>query len=186
MAVADFTGWTESSVNNYASEKNLVTEFKQDYSDKVEKGMVISQDPKAGTLLKEGDKISIVISAGAKEKPRKTVTISNITIPYEPAESKPAESKPAESAPAESESAESGAAESGTETPAQESPKPQAVEIYKEDAEHTMERPVETRTITATTTISIDLLIEYEKSARYKIVRDGTTIVEKEIPYPAD
>ncbi|WP_129726812.1 Stk1 family PASTA domain-containing Ser/Thr kinase [Ectobacillus funiculus] len=191
MAVADFTGWTESSVNNYASEKNLVTEFKQDYSDKVEKGMVISQDPKAGTLLKEGDKISIVISAGAKEKPRKTVTISNITIPYEPAESKsaeskPAESKPAESKPAESESAESGAAGSGTETPAQESPKPQTVEIYKEDAEHTMERPVETRTITATTTISIDLLIEYEKSARYKIVRDGTTIVEKEIPYPAD
>uniref|UniRef100_UPI00313CFE10 hypothetical protein n=1 Tax=Bacillus sp. OTU530 TaxID=3043862 RepID=UPI00313CFE10 len=103
-----------------------------------------------------------------------------------PAESKPAESKPAESAPAESESAESGPAGSGTETPAQESPKPQTVEIYKEDAEHTMERPVETRTITATTTISIDLLIEYEKSARYKIVRDGTTIVEKEIPYPAD
>lgn len=179
-AVADFTGWTENSVNNYASEKNLVTEFTQDYSDKVEKGLVISQNPKAGTLLKEGDKISIVISAGAKEKPRKTVTIRNISIPYEPAESEPAESKPDESEAAESE------AEPEAETTAEESPKPQIVEIYKEDAEHTMARPVETRTITATTTISIDLLIEYGKSARYKIVRDGTTIAEKEIPYPAD
>lgn len=171
--VPDFTGWTENSVNNYASEKKLVTEFKQEYSEKVEKGLVISQNPKAGTLLKEGDKISIVISTGAKEKPRKTVTIRNISIPYEPAKSETPTEEPEESA-------------EESKPPAEGPPKPQIVEIYKEDAEHTMARPVETRTITATTTISIDLLIEYGKSARYKVVRDGTTIIEKEIPYPAD
>nr|WP_247739218.1 Stk1 family PASTA domain-containing Ser/Thr kinase [Bacillus sp. 165] len=63
---------------------------------------------------------------------------------------------------------------------------PQTVEVYKEDMEHTMAEPVETRSITSNITLSIELVIPYGKKAKYKIVRDGVTIVEKEVPYPSE
>ncbi len=153
VALTDFTGWTQSSVNTYATGKKLFVEFKQEYSDTVEKGLVISQNPKPGTMLKEGAQFSVVVSLGPKEKPPKTVTI-NVSVPYEPNPSEPN--------------------------------KPQTIEIYKEDMEHTMAEPVETRSITSDINLSIELIIPYGKKAKYKIVRDGTTIAEKEVPYPVE
>nr|WP_279665027.1 Stk1 family PASTA domain-containing Ser/Thr kinase [Ectobacillus ponti] len=153
-ALSDFSGWTENSVRSYAADKKLKVEVSQEYSETLEKGLVLSQSPKAGAQLKEGDSFTIVISAGPKEKPPKTVTVT-VQVPYEPV-------KPEDAG------------------------KPQKIEVYKEDMEHTMSEAVETRPISATTSLSIDLIIPYGKKARYKIVRDGVTILEKEVPYPAD
>jgi serine/threonine protein kinase len=149
--LADLTGWTESSVKSYAAENNFTPVIQQDYSDTVEKGLVISQTPKPSTPLKEGDKFTVTISLGPKEQPPKTVSIDNIQIPYEPA------------------------------TPGQ----PQIIEIYKEDMETTMDKPIEKKSITAPETVSIKLIIPYGKKARYKIIRDGQTFIEKEVPYPS-
>ncbi|WP_028398967.1 Stk1 family PASTA domain-containing Ser/Thr kinase [Ectobacillus panaciterrae] len=152
FSLNDMTGWTENDVRSYAEERKFGVDVNQDYSDTVEKGKVIYHVPKPGALLKEGDKVTVVISKGSKEKPPKTVSADNIQVPYEPA------------------------------TPGQ----PQTIEIYKEDMENTMAKPVETRTITAPATLSIKLIIPYGKTARYKIVRDGKTFIEKEVPYPYD
>ena len=153
IRLGDFSGWTENYVNSYLNENKLVPNVKRDYSDTVEKGLVISQSPKPGTPLKEGDKVTVTISDGPKPKVTKTVKVDNIAIPYEP--------------PAEGEK------------------KPQTVEIYKEDMVQKMDKPIETRTITESTTISLEFVIQEGTKGHYKVVRDGMTIIDKEVPYPA-
>ncbi len=153
IRLGDFSGWTENYVNSYLNENKLVLNVKRDYSDTVEKGLVISQLPKPGTPLKEGDKVTVTISDGPKPKVTKTVKVDNIAIPYEP--------------PAEGEK------------------KPQTVEIYKEDMVQKMDKPIETRTITESATISLEFVIQEGTKGHYKVVRDGMTIIDKEVPYPA-
>ena len=46
-----------------------------------------------------------------------------------------------------------------------------------------MDRPVETRTITESATISLEFVIQEGSKGHYKIVRDGVTIIDKEVPY---
>lgn len=150
----DFSGWTENSVNSYLSEKKLVPDVKREYSDTVDKGLVISQSPKPGIPLKEGDKVTITVSDGPKPKVTKTVKVDNIPIPYE--------------------------------SPVVGEKKPQTIEIYKEDMQQKMDKPIETRTITESTTISLAFVIQEGTKGHYKIVRDGTTIIDKDVPYPAE
>ncbi|MGG2095844.1 Stk1 family PASTA domain-containing Ser/Thr kinase [Bacillus sp. S13(2024)] len=152
IRLVDFSGWTENSVNSYLNDKKLVPEIKREYSNTVDKGLVISQSPKPDTNLKEGTKVTIVVSDGPKEKPTKTVKVDNIPIEYQ-------------------------ASATGEK-------KPQTIEIYKEDMQNTMDKPFETRTITESTTISLEFVIQEGKKGRYKIVRDGTTLIEKEVLYP--
>ena len=42
-----------------------------------------------------------------------------------------------------------------------------------------MDRPVETRTITESATISLEFVIQEGSKGHYKIVRDGVTIIDK-------
>lgn len=153
IRLGDFSGWTENYVNSYLNENKLIPNIKRDYSDTVEKGLVISQLPKPGTPLKEGDKVTVTISDGPKPKVTKTVKVDNIVIPYE--------------------------------SPAEGEKKPQTVEIYKEDMGQKMDKPIETRTITESATISLEFVIQEGTKGHYKIVRDGMTIIDKEVPYPA-
>jgi beta-lactam-binding protein with PASTA domain/predicted Ser/Thr protein kinase len=61
---------------------------------------------------------------------------------------------------------------------------PQEVQIYVYDLDHDdSSAPVVSETIMADTTYKIDLIIPYEKSASYKVVRDGTVILEKTVSY---
>ncbi|HDR4569783.1 Stk1 family PASTA domain-containing Ser/Thr kinase [Bacillus cytotoxicus] len=154
IRLGDFSGWTENYVNSYLNENKLVSHIKREYSDTVEKGLVISQSPKPGTPLKAGDKVFVTISDGPKPKVTKTVKVDNISLPYE--------------APVIGEK------------------KPQIIEIYKEDMQHKMDKPIETRTITESATISLEFVIQEGTKGRYKIVRDGTTIIDKEVPYPTE
>ncbi|WP_242213747.1 serine/threonine protein kinase PrkC [Bacillus cereus group sp. BfR-BA-01383] len=152
IRAGDFSRWTENSVIGYLNERKLTPDVKREYSDTVDKGLVISQSPKPGTPLKEGDKVTIIISDGPKPKVTKTVKVDNISIPYE------------SSIIGEK--------------------KPQTIEIYKEDMQQKMDRPIETRTITESATISLEFIIQEDTKGHYKIVRDGVTIIDKEVPYP--
>ena len=42
-----------------------------------------------------------------------------------------------------------------------------------------MDRPIETRTISESATISLEFVIQEDTKGRYKIVRDGVTIIDK-------
>ena len=50
---------------------------------------------------------------------------------------------------------------------------PQTIEIYKEDMQQKMDRPIETRTISESATISLEFVIQEGTKGHYKIVRDG-------------
>ncbi|MBE3570315.1 MAG: Stk1 family PASTA domain-containing Ser/Thr kinase [Bacillales bacterium] len=92
VSLIDLTDYNEKSLKDYAATSGLKVDIvRRDYSDSVPEGLVISQNPSAGTLLNKGDRVEVVLSKGKKEIPPKTVT-KELFIPYEPDE----EGKPQE------------------------------------------------------------------------------------------
>ncbi|MBB2478717.1 Stk1 family PASTA domain-containing Ser/Thr kinase [Bacillus sp. APMAM] len=64
--------------------------------------------------------------------------------------------------------------------------KPQKVQIYIDDADHTMLQPVETINITEDTKKRLEFKIEKGKQATYRIMGDKGVILEDVVPYPGD
>ncbi|KHF30833.1 Serine/threonine-protein kinase PrkC [Anoxybacillus sp. BCO1] len=64
IILKDLTGYTEKSVRDYAADQQLYVIVKQQYSDTVEKGLVISQTPQANARLEKGATVTVVISLG--------------------------------------------------------------------------------------------------------------------------
>lgn len=85
IKVRDLSGYNATGVQEYADSEGLLADVvsQKQYSDTVEKGLVISQEPAAGTSVAKGSKISVIISKGPEEIPPKTVT-KEIVVPYEP------------------------------------------------------------------------------------------------------
>jgi eukaryotic-like serine/threonine-protein kinase len=85
IEIRDLSGYNATGVQEYADSVGLIADVvsQKQYSDTVEKGLVISQHPAAGTSVKKGSKITVVISKGPEEIPPKTVT-KEIMVPYEP------------------------------------------------------------------------------------------------------
>lgn len=84
--VIDLKGYTESALNEYKKTSGFTIRVaRQDFSEDVPKGSVISQTPEAGTTLEKGSTVNVVISKGPPEK-RVKMYIRTITIPYEPVE----------------------------------------------------------------------------------------------------
>lgn len=62
--------------------------------------------------------------------------------------------------------------------------KPQIVQIYVEDMENELTgAPVINKTITSDQVFQVQLIIPYEGSATYKVVRDGSMVIEKTVLY---
>ncbi|WP_338753951.1 Stk1 family PASTA domain-containing Ser/Thr kinase [Bacillus sp. FJAT-52991] len=86
ISLIDLTEYNEKSLKDYAESTGLnIVIAGEEYSDKIEKRLVLSQTPEQGTKLEKGDTVEVMISKGAKEIPPVTVT-KEITIPYEPDE----------------------------------------------------------------------------------------------------
>lgn len=84
IELTSFNGLDAEAVQEYAESVGLIADVsKEEFSDTVEKGQVISQEPKAGEKVKKGSKISVIISKGPEELPPKPVT-KVITVPYQP------------------------------------------------------------------------------------------------------
>ncbi|WP_088005886.1 Stk1 family PASTA domain-containing Ser/Thr kinase [Indiicoccus explosivorum] len=153
--VADLTGYSEADFSEYARSSGFNIRITgQEFSDEVEPGLVLRQDPAPGTELVAGGRIDVVLSKGPAAVPMKTY-IQSVQIPYEP------EAEPAEG----------------------EAPVPQTVQIFIQDKNRTMEKPAEEFTITEDESRRIELQIEEGQTAAYRIVRDGTAIMEKTVPY---
>ncbi|MDQ0198550.1 Stk1 family PASTA domain-containing Ser/Thr kinase [Neobacillus ginsengisoli] len=84
ILLKDLSQYNLKAAQDYAASVGLTLDASQEqYNDTIPVGNVISQSPSAGTEMKKGDKVSVVISKGKEEKPPKTV-IKDITIPYDP------------------------------------------------------------------------------------------------------
>lgn len=157
IVLRDLTEYNLKGAEDYALLVGLTLDVSEEkYDEKIPAGMVISQTPKAGTELKKGDKVSVIISKGKEEKPPKTV-VKDITIDYEPTVPVPVPGDPVQK---------------------------QEVLIYIEDMNHSMTEPAESFFITETTKKQIELTIPYGGKAGYKIIRDSKVIAEDVINYP--
>ncbi|MFE8699028.1 Stk1 family PASTA domain-containing Ser/Thr kinase [Cytobacillus sp. FJAT-54145] len=85
ITLKDLTEYNAKGVQEYADSVGLFIEIakEEQYHDTITKGLVISQEPKAGAELTKGDKVTVILSKGKEEIPPKTVTVE-IQIPYEP------------------------------------------------------------------------------------------------------
>ena len=153
--VEDLSGYGEAELNEYARSSGFnIRIVREEESDSVEAGLVLSQNVAGGEMLEVGSTIEVVLSSGSAELPVKTY-VETVEIPYEPAE-------PAEEG---------------------EEPVEQTIRVYIEDQNQSMVEPVEEFTITETTDHQLDMQIVEGGSASYRIVRDATIILEKTVSY---
>lgn len=76
--------YNEKTLNDYARSSGFdITIKREEYSEDVPEGFVISQNPVAGTKLEPGSTIEIVLSKGPPAKQIKTF-VTTVEIPYEP------------------------------------------------------------------------------------------------------
>jgi len=86
ITVDSVTNYTKAQMDDYVKRVGLKWRtVREEFNETVPAGSVISQTPKPGTSLMEGDTIAVVLSKGPAEKPVKTF-IKNVLIPYEPKE----------------------------------------------------------------------------------------------------
>ncbi|MCD8502465.1 MAG: PASTA domain-containing protein [Bacillaceae bacterium] len=70
VVLDDLSGWNLTAVNNYIQSKNLSVDMTEEqYSETVPKGQVIKQTPAAGSKVKVGTQLQLVISLGQEPVP---------------------------------------------------------------------------------------------------------------------
>jgi eukaryotic-like serine/threonine-protein kinase len=74
IELANLLGLPQAKVYAYIAEQNLSIIHKDDYSNTVEKGAVISQNPEFGTFVETGTEIEVVFSKGPSPQQPITVT----------------------------------------------------------------------------------------------------------------
>lgn len=170
--VANLAGYGQSALEEYARSSGFnINVAREEHSDTVEKGDVISQTPSAGSSLEVGSTINVVRSKGPEEKAAKTF-VQVISIPYEVVETEPEEEEVTEEGSEEE-------VEEPTDTPAV----PQKIRIYVQDRVNTMAKPIEEFDITETTSHRIRLEVEEGTEATYRVLRDNEVIIEETVSY---
>lgn len=154
IKLIDLSGYTEQAVMDYLKEERLNVSVKEEHSDEIPKGEVISQSPKPGTMLLPGDKVEVIFSLGPEIKPNKNVTIE-VQIPYESEDNDDDNEK-----------------------------KKRKVEIYVNDAKHSFNKPYKKFKIEGPTTTQIELTIEPGQNAYYQVLVEDEVIQTETIPYP--
>lgn len=158
----DLLNYTLKSAQDYADEKGLTLNVTRENSDKYDEGIVMQQEPAAGTVLNQGDTISVTISDGAKEESS--------------AESSSSSSSSSSLADSTSKFAVS------VKLPFEETNqgKSKKVQIYISDKSHQIKNIYQTLDITGDREVQIPFELEDGKKGAYKIVRDGQVIEEKD------
>ncbi|MFC6322279.1 Stk1 family PASTA domain-containing Ser/Thr kinase [Companilactobacillus baiquanensis] len=155
--VRDLTGYNLKSIQDYADEIDAVLDVDYQYSDTITTGVLISQNPSAGSSIMQGATLTVVMSKGKDESDSdssdsdkdsdtnsdttKTVT-KDVSIPYDDG--------------------------SGTTN---------SVTIYIGDATHSISNPYKTMTITQTTPVTLSFNLKSGQTGTYNIVRDNQTVV---------
>ncbi|SFL98255.1 serine/threonine protein kinase [Gracilibacillus orientalis] len=138
----------------YLKDKGLSADINEVNHENVEEGYVVEQSPSANEELEKGEVVELTVSLGPEPKKQMTHTES-FTVPY--------------------------TGEPDEETDEQE---PQEISIYVEDMNNNIsELYQDAEKITEDTTFSIELTIEPDEEATYKVIRDDEIIIEKTISY---
>lgn len=172
ISLQSVEGWSLEDVQDYAKTNNLSLVTEEEFSDDVREGRVMQQNPSPNTELEEGDELRVIVSKGPDLKPvTKTETFE---VVYDP---------PADEQPTNNDENNQDENNQADENNSPDEPVGQEVVIYIGDAERNMNNVFHKETIYADTTYEIELTINPEEMASYRVVRDGETYIEESVPY---
>lgn len=153
IGLSNLSGLTVSQAEDYAERNNLKLNTTEEYSNSVEKGVIISQSPSANTEITEGSTVSIVVSKGPKEQPPKSHNVT-FTVPFKPKESEDGEQETK-----------------------------QTVQIYVEDMNNSLSDVFHEDDIQGDQEYTLTLVISPDETAEYKVIRDGEVIIHRTVEY---
>lgn len=162
-SLENLEGMTNEQLEAYAASSGLNIHTTEGYSDKVEKGRVISQKPSKGTQMDKGGRVDVIISKGPEAKPVKLL-VKTVKIPYAFTEE-------------QQEIDEEHEYEEEIEAV------PQKIQIYIQDRSYMMNDPFEEFEITEDSERKITIELEEGQRGGYKIMRDQTVILEEKFDY---
>lgn len=167
----DLSGYTQKSVQDYASEYGLALSVTEDFSDEVASGLVISQSITSGSRFVYGDTLSVVLSKGPKE-PAVITFAKSLNIPYK-AVSAVVESSSSNSSSSGSSSNSSSSAQSSAAV------QTNHIVIYIQDEDHPMTDIFREFNISKDEVVTLNFRILEGKTASYRVERDGEVILEE-------
>ena len=197
ISLIDLSGYSKTSVDDYVSDRGLSLTAEERPSDDVPTGQVISQDPEPGTSLYTGERINVVFSTGPEEVGE--VSFSHqILLPYEEKLADTEEATPENEEATDEEQKqeqeekkeENGEQEEEEEKDQDQEPEsepaepellPNEIEIYIDDLEKDMDKVAHELSITEDTRFVLSFVVEEGKSATYRVVRDGETVIEETV-----
>lgn len=154
ITLKNLKNYSLTSAQDYAKDNGLTLQINEEYSDTIDKGMVISTQPAAGTKVERGSTVTIKVSKGAKESEEKTVNITkNFTVDYvapQPSNSKSQESEG------------------------------NHVQIYIKDDDHSLGNIYRDLYIKHDMSFSIPFSLK-DGSGQLKVIRDGKTILNEKV-----
>ena len=162
----DLSNYSLKSAQDYAKEHGLTLQINQEYSDDVEKGLIISMEPGPGTKVERGSTVTIKVSKGPKEDKETTVT-KTFTVDYVGDDlsksEKPDNDKGSNNSESESVNG-----------------KGDHVQIYIKDDDHSLNNIYRDLYIKHDMSFSIPFNIR-EGSGQLKVVRNGDTVLNEKV-----
>ena len=149
-------GRDREAVEEFANEYSIYVEFKDDYSDDVAEGLVISQSISPMSNFTSGDSLTVVLSKGPAE-PEILTFSRDITIPFETISS-------------------NSDGNSGSESSQENS---NHIIIYMSDADHNISDVFREFDITGDTKATLNFRILQGESGAFIVERDGKIILEE-------
>ena len=164
VTLKDLHNYSLKSAQDYAREHGLTLQINQEYSDDVEKGLVISMDPGPGTKVDRGSTIAIRVSRGPKEEKETTVT-KNFTVNYVGTTADNTEKT-------DNDKEDSSSSSSST--------KGDHVQIYIKDDDHSLSNIYRDLYIKRDMSFSIPFSIK-NGAGQLRVVRNGDTILNEKV-----
>lgn len=166
IPITNYTGTSlEAARTELESQGFIVNVTTEVYSNEVEEGAIVSQDPSYGDFL-PGSQINVIVSLG-EEPPNETTYQISLNIPYpeEDAADKPSSSS--------SEDKEASKADSD--------PEPVEAEIFIGDKDNDIKEVSETIEITEDTNHTISLILLEEEAGQYRVEVDGEEVISETV-----
>ncbi|MCL1630906.1 Stk1 family PASTA domain-containing Ser/Thr kinase [Sporolactobacillus sp. CPB3-1] len=161
VTVPDLDKKTKSEASKLLEDAGLKADFSQaEFSDTVEKGLVLDQNPAAGSLMERGASVTVTLSKGSEAKPKEID--QPIKVIY-----------PGSNTPSQNGNGPSSKSE----------PTPIHVQIYYTDANHSDSLFADEK-ITETKTYAIPFTINPNEKGTYRVLIDGTERKTGTVDYP--
>lgn len=177
VILKDLTDMTKAQVVSYANKEKINPTFDYVYSNNQKKGRVVRQSPAANDSIQQGGNIIVWLSRGPQTKAKDELKSFNvrITIPYF---NNASDQSSSSSAFSSSQSTSSSSQVPAPQTEASTTGSGEnVVLIYLKDHDHDYSTVYKQMVITKDTTVTLPFKLTKNEVGRYKVVRDGKTIL---------